>query len=61
MNASVENIWYCFYVVNPHELIAITTVYVGPIGGTYGGLIVGLDGIGGIFAMFLYKRIVIRT
>ena len=47
--------------MNPHEFIAITTVYGGPIGGPYGGLIGGFDGVGGIFSMFLYKIIVTRT
>ena len=69
MNSLVADVWSCFAVVNPHEFIAITTVYGGPIGGLYGGLIGGpyggpiggFDGVGGIFAMFLYKIIVIRT
>ena len=60
MNASVAKVWSWFAVVNPHEFIAITTVYGYPIGGPYGGLIGGFDGVGGIFAMFLYKIIVIR-
>ena len=58
MNASVAKIWSWFDVVNPHELM---TVYGGPIGGPYGQLIGEFDGVGGIFAMFLYKIIVRRT
>ena len=61
MNASVENFWSWFAVINPHEFISITTVYGGPIGGPYGGPIGGFDGVGGRFARFLYKTIVIRT
>ena len=61
MNASVANVWSWFDVVNPHEFIAIKTVYGGPIGGPYGQLIGEFDGVGGIFAMFLYKIIVRRT
>ena len=61
MNASVAKVWFCFTVVNPHELIAIIRVYGGPIGGPYGGLIGGFIGVSGRFAMFLYKIIVIRT
>ena len=61
MNASVANVCYWFAVVNPHEFIAITTVYGGPIGGPYGVLIGGFNGVGGRFSMFLYKIIVIRT
>ena len=61
MNTSVANVWYWFAVVNTHKFIAITTVYGGPIGGPYGGLIDGFDGFGGRFAMFVYKILVIRT
>ena len=61
MNVSVAKFWSWFSVVNPHELITITTGYGGPIGGPYGGLIGGFDDVGGRFAMFMYKIIVIRT
>ena len=61
MNESVANVLSCFAVVDPHELIAITTVYGGPIGGFDGVLIGGFDGVGSRFAMFMYKIIVIRT
>ena len=60
MNASVAKVWFWFAVFNPHEFIAIMTVYGGPIGGPYGGLIGGFDGVGGRFAIFLYKKLVIR-
>ena len=56
MNVSVENVWSWFYVVNPHEFIAIAMVYGGPIVG-FGGFC----GAGGRLAMFLYKIIVIIT
>ena len=56
MYDSVANVWYWFDAVNTHEFIAITMVYGGQIGG-FGGLC----GAGGIFAMFLYKIIVIIT
>ena len=56
MNASVANFSSWFYVANPHEFIAITMVYGVTIVG-FGGLY----GAGGIFAMFLYKIIVIIT
>ena len=56
MNASVANVWYWFSLVNPHEFIAITMVYGGPIG-VFGGFY----GAGGIFAMFLNKILVIIT
>ena len=59
MNASVENVWSWFSVVDTHEFIAITTVYGGPIGGMYGGPIGGFNGVYVRFAMFLYKIIVI--
>ena len=54
MNASVANVWYWFAVFNPHEFIAITMVYGGPIGG-FGEFC----GAGGRFDMFLYKIILI--